>query len=118
MTSALPIGVLSLVLSFLIGVLGGFPIQAASASDPTQTEAQAEGSSKELAEMLGNVFLSKYSAVLDGLMEHQENPDYARAEAERAKLLGYGESLIPRFNELAQGLSEQLAEIAPEDPLQ
>ena len=51
-------------------------------------------------------------------MEHQDNPDYTKAEAERGTLLAYAASLIPQFNDLAQELSEQLAEIAPEVPVQ
>ena len=114
MTSVLPLGILSLVLSFLVGVMGGFPTGAETVASPEATIAQTDGSSKEAAEEFGNLFLSRYSAIVDGLLAHQDNPDYARAEAERVKLLEYGESLIPQFNDLAQELNQKLTEITPE----
>ena len=110
MTVFLPLGVISLVLSFLIGVTGSFP---GVGSDAQAINAEVDGVSVEAAETVGNLFTIGFTGVVDDILSHQTNPDYERAEAKRVEMLGFAKSLVPKFKDLSQELGQKLDTMTP-----
>lgn len=112
MTAIIPLGIVSLVLSFLIGVTGSFPGVGA---DVQAANADVEGSGVEAAEAVGNLFTAGFTGVINDIMSHQDNPDFARAEASRVEMAGFAEGLVPQFEDLSQELTEKLDTLTPEE---
>ncbi len=104
MTAILPLGIITLVVGFLIGVLGYFPIGADTGSGADAQTAGGNEFSTEAVEELGGKFLMGYTSVVEGLMSYQKDPDYERAERDRAEMTSYAKAIIPEF----QGLAEEL----------
>ncbi len=105
MTAILPMSVISLVLGFLISVMGGFSAIAGSGS-PDQSPELQEGTSR--AKEMSAKFLGGYTSIIDGLMAYQDDPDYERAEATRQEMVDYARSLVPQFRGLADEMQEKL----------
>ena len=110
MTAIIPLGIISLVLSFLIGVTGGFP---GINSDVQEANANVEGSGVEAAEAVGNLFTAGFNGVIEDIMSHQANPDYERAEASRVEMVGFAEGLVPEFKDLSEELTDKLDTLTP-----
>ena len=113
MSALLPTGLISLILAFLVGILGGFPTLGSEASDPGVDSVQADQSNVEAAEEVGDLFLSGYSSIIDGMMAHLESPDYDKAEEQRQAMVAYAEALQPQFQEFSDQLQEKLDTITP-----
>ena len=112
MTAILPMSVITLVLGFLVSVMGGFSGIAGAGSPDQPTAVEDVGSS---AEEMSVLFLGGYTAIIDGLMAHQETPDYEKAEATRQEMVEYAKSLVPQFKGLADEMQEKLDHIASQD---
>ena len=112
MTAILPMSVISLVLGFLVSVMGGFSGIAGAGSPDESTAAPEVGSS---AEEMSVLFLGGYTAIIDGLMAHQEAPDYEKAEATRQEMVEFAQSLVPQFKGLADEMQEKLDHIVSQD---
>ncbi len=113
MSFLLPTCIISLVLAFLVGILGGFPTLDGEASDLEVDPIQAEQSNVEAAEEAADMFLSGYTSIIDGMMAHLENPDYEKAEEQRQAMAAYAESLQPQLKEFSDQLQEKLDTITP-----
>ncbi len=109
----LPTGILSLTLAFLVGILGGFPTLGGEAATLEGDTVQADGSTLETAEEVGDKFLSGYTSIIDGMMMHLENPDYETAVEQRDAMVDYAEALRPQFQEFSEQLQERLDSITP-----
>ena len=112
MTAILPMSVISLVLGFLISVMGGFSAIAGAGSPDQSPELQEDASR---AEEMSDKFFEGYTSIIEGLMEHQDNPDYERAEVTRQEMVDYARSLVPQFKGLADEMQEKLDHIASQD---
>jgi len=110
MTAIIPLGIVSLVLSFLIGITGSFP---GVGSDVEAINAEVEWNTAGSAEAVGSLFIAGFTGVIDDIMSHQANPDYERAEAKRVEMLGFAEALIPQFEDLSQELTKKLETLTP-----
>ena len=114
MTSLIPIGVISMVIAFLISVMGGNEVisQTFSAIIGPSIETQATSAqigvsgTQAVANEMATKFLGGYTSILDGLMAYQDNPDYEKAEATRQELVAFAESLVSQFPDLVHGLQE------------
>ena len=115
MTSLLPIGLISLVLGFLVSVMGGFSASAATTTTVPATVEQADTVSTGAAEEMGRKFLGGYTSIIEGLMEHQANPDYERAERARQEMVDLAEALVPQFQGLADQMQEKLDDLNIQD---
>ena len=113
MSVLLPTGILSLTLAFLVGILGGFPTLSGEAATIEAETVQADGSTVEAAEEVGEKFLSGYTSIIDGMMMHLENPDYEVAVEQRDTMVAYAEALQPQFKEFSEQLQERLDDITP-----
>ena len=67
MTAILPMSVISLVLGFLVSVMGGFSAIAGPSSPDQPTAVEGAGSS---AEKMSAMFLGGYTSIIEGLMAH------------------------------------------------
>ncbi len=112
MTAILPMSVISLVLGFLVSVMGGFSAIAGAGSPDQSTAVEEAGSS---AEQVSALFLGGYTSIIDGLMAHQEAPDYEKAEATRQEMVEYAKSLVPQFKGLADEMQEKFDHISSQD---
>ena len=107
MTSLIPIGVISMVIAFLISVMGGFSAIIGPSIETQATSAQIGVSGTQaVANEMATKFLGGYTSILDGLMAYQDNPDYEKAEATRQELVAFAESLVSQFPDLVHGLQE------------
>ncbi len=113
MTAILPLGIIALVVGFLIGVLGYFPIGADSSSSVDAQTADGNGFSTEAVEEMGSRFLSGYTSVVEGLMSYQKDPDYERAERDREAMTAYAKAIVPEFKGLADELKDKLDALTP-----
>lgn len=109
----LPTGILSLTLAFLISILGGFPTLDSEAATIEAGTVQANGSTIEAAEEVGEKFLFGYTSIIDGMMMHLENPNYETAVEQRDAMVAYAEALQPQFQEFSEQLQERLDSITP-----
>lgn len=115
MTSLIPIGLIALVLGFLVSVMGSFSASAATTTTAPTTVEQAETVSTGAAEEMGSKFLGGYTSIIEGLMEHQANPDYERAERSRQEMVNLAEALVPQFQGLADQMQEKLDDLNIQD---
>ena len=113
MSALLPTGLISLILAFLVGILGGFPTLGSEANDLEVNPTQVDQSNVEAAEEVGDLFLSGYSSIIDGMMAHLESPDYDKAEEQRQAMVAYAEALQPQLKELGDQLQDKLDTITP-----
>ena len=113
MKAILPLSIVCLVIGFLLGVLGSFPIHGQAASLP-ETDTNVDTFSQEAVQEVGNRFSSMYSSVLEDLVSFQGDPDYQRAETQRQALVHYADLLIPQFQGLANDLQGELDELTAE----
>ena len=113
MSALLPTGLISLILAFPVGILGGFPTLGSEASALEIDPVQADQSNVEAAEEVGDLFLSGYSSIIDGLIAHLESPDYDKAEEQRQAMVAYAEALQPQLKELGDQLQDKLGSITP-----
>ena len=96
-----------------MGILGGFPPFGGDAATLEAGTVQADGSTIEAAEEVGEKFLTGYTSIIDGMMMHLENPDYETAEEQRQAITAYAEALQPQFQEFSEELQERLDTITP-----
>ena len=115
MTSAIAIGLIALVLGFLVSVMGGFSASAATTTTAPSAVEQAGTVSTGAAEEMGDKFLGGYTSIIEGLMEHQTNPDYERAERARREMVNFAEALVPQFQGLADQMQEKLDDLTIQD---
>ncbi len=102
MTTALPLSVIGVVMAFLAASLIAFPGITAPAITLDETYRP------EAVEETGAMFEGVYASVIDDLISHQKRPDYRRAEASSQSMTAYGQSLLPRLEELRVRLRSQL----------
>lgn len=114
MNTLLPLGIMSLVLGVLLGALVEFPMVSA------QTIEAGDGTASDFtlikdAEEVGARFSLGYIQVIDDLASFGTDPDYTRAEERRETMADYADSLIPRFENLVDQLTNILTEIFTEN---
>ena len=115
MTSLIPIGLIALILGFRVSVMGGFSTSVATTTTVSSTVEQAGTVSTGAAEEMGKQFQGGYTSVIDGLMEHQTNPDYERAERARQEMMDLAQALVPQFQGLADQMQEKLDDLNIQD---
>ena len=107
MAATAVIGIAALVLSFLSGVLGQFPIPGMAAGSPGEAAA-VEDFSPETVELTFNRLSFTQSGVIEELMSYLKNPDVERAKRRQEELAAYTSSQIGPFQELAGKLMGEL----------
>ena len=110
MLTLVPIGVITVVLGFIIGVLGGFPVQGGTIDSTSQTF-EVDQFSKEIADEAGRRFGSAYTSVIDDLISYMDDPDLQRADDQREAMVEYATLIIPQFQDFAQSLQGKLDEL-------
>ncbi|MCL0063919.1 hypothetical protein M1N83_01755 [Dehalococcoidia bacterium] len=114
MGAALVLGLVSLVVIFIIGILSAFPIPApgqgqvdsitGEAAIPPSNHQDTQGFSVDAVEEAGERFLFSYNSVIEDLVSFQRDPSLERAEARRDALISYAGNVQQRY----QGLSHEL----------
>ena len=109
MTAAIPVALIGVVMTFLMGVLGYVPIPGLAQASPNEDLSQLSNEDAVHGTMVR--FGSAYSAVIDDMLAHQKNPDYARAEKARQEMTTYAALLSGKFRELETVMRGKLAEL-------
>lgn len=104
--SAIPaLGIVTLVLGFMITILGPFPIPGVTASSET---VQVNEFSTEAVQQAADKFSVAYTSVIDDLVSYIKDPDLNRAESRRQAMVAYANYLVPKYKNLSQELQGQL----------
>lgn len=111
--SAIPaLGIVTLVLGFMITILGPFPIPGtATASEET---VQVNEFSTEAVQQAADKFSVAYTSVIDDLVSYIKDPDLNRAESRRQAMVTYANYLVPKYKNLSQELQGQLDTLVAE----
>ena len=112
MFAMIPLRVLGLGISFLLGVLGYFPVPGLAVGAPPDVNALEETYSAEDARNLGQKFQSVHRGIIEDLLSFQKDPDLARAEARRDEVTAYAKSAVGDFTALSNRLSDRYIEVA------
>jgi len=107
MSAALPLSIVGIVITFLIGVLWYFPLPGATNGFPEGAAPIDETYSVERIHTAANMFSASYFSIVNDLVSYQKNPDYQQAEARYQEMVAYGHSLLPRFQDLEDRLQRR-----------
>ena len=113
MGAALVLGLVSLVVVFIIGILSAFPIDTAigeTAIPPSNCQ-DTQDFSVDAVEEAGERFLFGYKSIIKDLVSFQRDPSLERAEARRDALIGYASNVQQRFKGLSHELRERLDQL-------
>ena len=113
MKAILVLGLVSLVVTFLIGLLGAFPLNGA-ADDATIQATGVENTSRlDIAAIkeVGERFSFAYHSVVDDIASFQQNPSVEQAEARRQAFVGYAQLASQRYQDFAETLQDRLDEL-------
>ena len=110
MTALVPISVAVMVLTFIMGLLGGFPVSGGVIGD-TATGPLEPGNGMEVVLDVNDMVFRSYTSVVEDVASFQGNPDLARAEARRELIVLYANTLSAGFRELERQLRQQLEEL-------
>jgi len=108
MGSLLPLSLIGVIATFLLGVLVQSPI---SGEVPQTTQVSSSGDTVQQA---ADRFSLVYTGVIDDLLSFQKDPNYQRAEASRQKMNGYAGSLLPQFQAFTDEMRSQLDQLTAE----
>jgi hypothetical protein len=108
MTIVLPLGLIGVILSFVLSVMGLFP-GLDSASGESTTTLDPDATYEEGAvHQAGSLFFSMYTSIIDDMMYYQENPDALTAGGSQAEMATYAETIVPMFQELSDYSEAQM----------
>ncbi|HAZ31911.1 MAG TPA: hypothetical protein DCY61_04355 [Dehalococcoidia bacterium] len=113
MGAALVLGLVSLVVIFIIGILSAFPIDSTTgeAAIPPSNYQDTQDFSVDAVEEAGERFLFSYNSVIEDLVSFQRDPSLERAEARRDALISYAGNVQERFEGLSHELRERLDQL-------
>ena len=107
MVAASVIGIMTLVLSVLVAVLGEFPGPTAAGDKPSTSVTDV----KSGAEEVGARFTSGYTWVVNDLVSYidkVDQPDLGRAERQQQAMVNYANNAATQFRGLADNLKQEL----------
>ncbi len=110
----MPIGIIIVVLGFIIGVLGGVPVQGGTIDSTSQT-VEVDQFSQEVADEAGRRFGFAYTSVIDDLISYMDDPDLQRANDQREAMVEYATFITPQFEDFAQSLQAKLDDLIGSD---
>ena len=108
--AVLVLGLISLIVTFLIGVLSAFPLSGAAVDTsipPSATESTLS-LDVEAVEEVGERFSTAYHSLLEDIISFQHDPSLARAEARRDEFVSYAQQVIQLNQDFAQKLGDKL----------
>ncbi len=113
MGAALVLGLVSLVVVFIIGILSAFPLDstAGKAAIPPGNHTDTQDFSVDAVEEAGERFLFSYNSIIEDLVSFQRDPSLERAEARRDAFVGYASHVQQRFAGLSRELRERLEQL-------
>jgi len=113
MGAALVLGLVSLVVVFIIGILSAFPIDTASAETviPPANFQNTQDFDPDAIEEAGERFFFGYKSIIKDLVSFQRNPSLERAEARRDALISYAGNVKRSFTGLSDELRERLDQL-------
>lgn len=114
MTLVLPLGLIGVILSFVLSVLGLFPGMD-SGSGPTGPTIDPDAVYEEDAvHEAGNLFYSMYTKIIDDMIAYQANPDSFLAGADQVEMTDYANAVVPMYQELSDYSEAQMVVLEAE----
>ncbi len=111
MTAMLPIAVAVMVMTFILGLLGGFPVTGGVIGNATTGSLEESSSMDDVLHAANDRLFRSYTSVVDDIVSFQKDPDLARAEAQRKRFAGYAETASGDLRLFEQQLRNQLDEL-------
>lgn len=110
--ASITLGVIGMVVTFLVAVLGAFPLSSgASNADIYPNDDNANS-----VERAGDMMLSSYTDIINDLVSFQDNPSLERAEARKNAFINYAQNTEERFKVFHQTLGSKMDELTQMDP--
>ncbi len=107
MSVAVVLGLIGMTVAFIIGVMMQFPYTSVTTTfDPTD-----ETYSVEAVDEAGRLFSGNYMAMVDDISSYLEDPDYERADARRAEMLGLANRLTVDFQAFETKLKGEMDKV-------
>ncbi len=111
--ASIVLAIISIVLSFIMGVLDAFPF--ADAANSGQEYMHVSGDSDHPAGevvAVSNQFSLCYRDIIEDIASFQDNPSLERANARKEAFTGYAEELKGSYEGFAEDLSRKLDTVA------
>ncbi|MDY6911625.1 MAG: hypothetical protein SVM79_04630 [Chloroflexota bacterium] len=99
--ASITLSIIALVVAFLLGLLGVFPLVGVA------DEVEADNS----IEAFGERFEFCYTDLIDDLVSFQHDPDLQRAEARKRAFTGAAEEMIGQYQAFSEELSAMLDDL-------
>ena len=107
----LAVSIVGVVLTTMIGLLGGFPnLFEGPELDPQEHIEVDAGTQLSVTEASGQ-FVNAYTGMIDYIISNQDNPDYEMAEWMFREFLEYGQDAIEEYQELEEELEKESEEL-------
>ena len=110
------IGAIMLVITFMLGVLGAFPLSSGAngAIQYTSVTDEEESLDVDAVEEVGDLLLLSYTDLIDDISSFQHDPSIERAESRKNAFRDYADDLVTRFQDFASTLRVKLDELTAE----
>ncbi|MBM3132379.1 MAG: hypothetical protein FJZ95_05035 [Chloroflexi bacterium] len=113
--ASITLSVIAVVVSFILGVLGAFPLSDGStigSATPGDDKGSSTFSSADV-QRAGDSLLLGYTDIISDIASFQKDPDLERAEARKRAMIEYAEGLLGRYEGLSDDLTAEMDELAP-----
>lgn len=117
-TASITLSVIAVVISFILGVLGAFPLSDGSTIGSAAPGDDGGSSTFDSAnvQQAGDNLLLGYTDIINDIASFQKNPDLERAEARKRAMTEYAEGLLGRYEGLSNDLSDKMDELTLQQP--
>jgi len=116
--ASVTLSIITIVISFLLGVLGTFPLSGGGSdgnsqqvdNPPAVTEDSSEFDATGIEEVSGQ-FLTCYTDIIDDIASFQENPSLERAEARKEQFTQFAQEMIGKYQGFSGEMQGKLDEL-------
>lgn len=103
-TASIALSIIAVVVSFVLGALGAFPLSDGSTVGDALEGAGGSGNVQAAADGL----LLGYTDIINDIASFQKDPDLARAEARKEAMFRYARELLGQYEAFSGTLSGSL----------
>ncbi|MBT4510615.1 MAG: hypothetical protein HOC20_00200 [Chloroflexi bacterium] len=107
--ASITLSLIAIVVSFLVGILSGFPLGAEG--DTTGTSGETSEFDAAGIEEVGERFELSYNAIITDIASFQRDPSLERANARKEVFREFAQQLVGEYKDFGDGLQGQLDEL-------
>lgn len=111
-TASITFSVITIVVSFILGILGAFPLTDGAVAD----RQDGDGEPSNISEGMGQVsegFMVCYTDIINDIASFREDPDLERAEARKEAFRQFAEGLVHQYEGFGERMEGMLDSVIP-----